>query len=85
MNLSAALVVNGIIALVLVEFVLLGLYRAVRKQGMRLNELCAFLGAGLGLLLALRVIVANGSFALLALALVFALVMHLWHVRQRWH
>ena len=81
---DVALIVDGIIGLVLLELAALGGYQLLRRRGMPFPEVVSFLGAGLGLLVALRVLIANGSIVLLAGALLVSLVMHLWHVRQRW-
>ena len=77
-------IVDAIIVLVLVEMVAMLLYRRQRQRGMPVSEVISFLGAGAGLLLALRVLVSDGPFAVFALAMLLSLVMHLWHVKQRW-
>lgn len=77
-------IVDAIIVLVAIEMVAMLLYRRHRKRGMPTPEVISFLGAGAGLLVALRVLVTDGSFAVFALAMLVSLVMHLWHVKQRW-
>ena len=59
-------------------------YRQLKRRGMPRNEVISFLGAGVGLMLALRVLVSNGPFLLFGVAMLFSLAMHLWHIRQRW-
>jgi len=77
-------IVDAIIVLVALEMVALLLYRRRRNRGMPVPEVISFLGAGAGLLLALRVLVTDGPFAVFALAMLVALVMQVWHVKQRW-
>ena len=81
---NVALIVDGIIVLVLLELAALWCYRSFTRRGMPLAEAISFLGAGLGLLIALRVLLTNGPLILLGSALFASLLMQLWHVRQRW-
>jgi hypothetical protein len=82
--LDASTIVDGIIVLVIVELLVLGAYQRVWRRGMPLPELFSFLGAGLGLLVAVRILIANGSLVLFAGMLLLSGLFHLWHVRQRW-
>ena len=79
-----SLFVDTIIAMVLVEMIAFYLYRLILKRGMPSNEIVSFLGAGMGLLLAFRVLLRKGSMVWFMGAMLIALVFHLWHVRQRW-
>ena len=76
--------VDGIIALVILEAVGLLAFRRARGRGMPSREIISFLGAGAGLLIALRVLISDGRFVWFAAAMLVSLVMHLWHVKQRW-
>ena len=76
--------VDAIIALVLLEGVGLALYRRAKGRGMPGPEILSFLGAGAGLLIALRVLISDGAFVWFACAMLVSLGMHVWHVRQRW-
>lgn len=82
MNTTA--LVDGILVLLCLELCGLLLWRRVRHSGMPTRELVSFLGAGGGLLLALRALVRGAPFIWFAAAMLLALLMHLWHVRQRW-
>lgn len=66
------------------EIVLLAVNRRLRGVGLRSRELVAFLGAGLFMLVGLRVMIAGGPFVAFAAAMLVSLGLHLWHVRQRW-
>lgn len=79
-----ARIVDAILVLVAIEMVGMVWYRRRRKRGMPTPEVISFLGAGAGLLIALRVLVADGSFAAFGCAMLVSLGMHLWHVKQRW-
>jgi hypothetical protein len=74
-----------VIATLVAELVGLAAYRAATGRGLRPTELAAFLGAGLAMALALRVGVAGGRAEWFAAAMAASLVLHLWHVAQRWH
>ena len=63
--------------------VLIGL-RTFTKRGVHTRELIAFLGAGLSLLLAVRLAMAGASVAQLAAPLLAALGLHVWLLAQRW-
>ena len=72
---------------VLAEAAALVAYRRRTGRGMRASEVASFLGAGLALLLAMRVLAAGaggvwgrGAFAA---AMAAALGCHAWHVAQR--
>jgi K+ transporter len=77
-------IVDAIIVMVAIEMIAMLLYRRQTHRGMPASEVISFLGAGAGLLLALRVWVADGPFVGFASAMLLALVMHVWHVKQRW-
>lgn len=81
---STARLVDIIIALVVLEMIALCTYRVVKHRGMRVSEVISFLGAGIGLMLALRVLISGGRFALFATAMLAAGIFHVWHVKQRW-
>ena len=76
---------DAVIALLVAELVGLAAYRAATGRGMRPTELTAFLGAGLAMVVALRVSVGGGRAELFAAAMATSLVLHVWHVAQRWH
>jgi len=75
---------DAIIAATVVEAALLVAYRAMTGRGMRVREVVSFLGAGVALLAAIRVVARGGSPALFGFAMLWALGLHLWHVAQRW-
>ena len=72
---------------VLVEAAALVAYRRRTGRGMRASEVASFLGAGLALLLAMRVLAAGAGGArgrgAFAAAMAAALACHVWHVAQR--
>lgn len=76
--------VDAIIVLVVLEAIGLMVFRRVNGRGMPPREVVSFLGAGAGLLIALRVLISDGPFVWFAAAMLVSLAMHLWHVRQRW-
>ncbi|MEO7359295.1 MAG: hypothetical protein ABI120_03130 [Gemmatimonadaceae bacterium] len=76
--------VDAIIALVMIEGIGLAVFRLANGRGMPTREVVSFLGAGAGLLVALRVLISDGSFLWFAAAMLVSLVLHLWHVKQRW-
>jgi hypothetical protein len=85
--LASPRLVDVIIVAVLVEGIALALLRRRWQRGMPVREVASFLGAGLALLVALRVsmpALGAGSRPLFAAAMGVALVCHLWHVAQRW-
>lgn len=77
-------VVDAIIVLVILEMVALIAFRRRTLRGMPGNEVVSFLGAGAGLMIALRVLLSDGALPLFAAAMLFSLAMHVWHVKQRW-
>lgn len=77
-------VVDAIIVLVMVEMVALISFRRAARRGMPRSEVVSFLGAGAGLMIALRVLLSDGALVLFAAAMLFSLAMHVWHVKQRW-
>ena len=79
-----AFIIDGIIVLLLLEMIVLTVYRSVRGRGLRPSELASFLGAGLALLLGLRVIATEGSFVHFGAVMLAAFGLHVWHVVQRW-
>lgn len=76
--------VDAIIVLVVLEGMGLVVFRRANGRGMPPLEVVSFLGAGAGLLIALRVLISDGSLLWFAAAMLVSLVMHLWHVKQRW-
>ena len=72
------------IVLVVVELAALVLYRALRHRGMRTGELIAFLGAGMAMLIAMRVTATGGGAAGFIIAMTASLVLQSWHIAQRW-
>ncbi|MEO8334457.1 MAG: hypothetical protein ABI664_05765 [bacterium] len=80
----SARIIDVIIVLLVVELVALVTGRALRRRGMPIAELIAFLGAGLSMLIAVRIVAMGGPFPAFALAMLASLFLHLWHVRQRW-
>ncbi len=77
-------IIDVIIALLALEMTVLIAGRALRGRGMPIAELLAFLGAGLSMLVALRIVARGGPFGAFALAMLLSLFLHMWHVRQRW-
>ena len=73
-----------VIALTVVEGAVLAAYRAVTGRGLPHRELAAFLGAGLALMLAMRLAAGGGPRLAIAAAMLAALALHLWLVAQRW-
>lgn len=77
-----------IIAGVVLEGVLLCLYRRRTGRGVPVPEVLTFLGAGLALLVAARTAVAptaSGAQTLgFAAAMGAGLACHVWHLAQRW-
>jgi len=76
--------VDAIFVLVILEGIGLTMFRRANGRGMPAQEVVSFLGAGAGLLIALRVLISDGSFVWFAAAMLVSLAMHLWHVKQRW-
>ena len=81
---DAARLLDLAIAVTLVEGMALAAWRAATGRGMPHRELVAFLGAGLALLVAVRLVTERAPLVALGAALVAALVLHLWLVAQRW-
>ena len=77
-------IIDVIIVLLVLEMAALIAGRALRRRGMPVAELLAFLGAGLAMLVALRIVATDGPFLAFAFAMLVSLSLHLWHVRQRW-
>jgi hypothetical protein len=75
---------DAVIALVVAEAIALGVYRSTTGRGMPPSEVVAFLGAGLAMVVGLRLWVAGASAAAFAGAMGVSLVLHVWHVAQRW-
>ncbi|MGZ8470296.1 MAG: hypothetical protein ACXW61_11970 [Gemmatirosa sp.] len=73
-----------VIALTVDEGAVLAAYRAVTGRGLPHRELAAFLGAGLALLVAMRLATGGAPRAAFAAAMLTALALHLWLVAQRW-
>ena len=78
--LRSPLVLDVIIGAVLVEGIGLALFRARTGRGMPISESIAFLGAGLGLLAAMRL---RASALAFAAAMLVGLVCHLWFIWLR--
>lgn len=76
--------IDAIIVLVILEAIGLTVFRRANGRGMPTREIVSFLGAGAGLLIAFRVLISDGSFMWFAVAMLVSLVMHFWHVKQRW-
>lgn len=76
--------IDAIIVLVVLEAIGLVVFRRANGRGMPPREVVSFLGAGAGLLIALRVLISDGSFVWFAAAMLVSLAMHVWHVKQRW-
>jgi hypothetical protein len=76
--------IDVMISVLVLEIAVLALNRVVRGTGIASAELIAFLGAGLSMLVGVRVMAGGGSLAAFAAAMLLSLVLHLWHVRQRW-
>ena len=77
-------IADGIIALVLIEGVVLLAYRRRTGRGVPSGEIASFLGAGLALLVALRLVASGAGMAALAGVLLAALLLHIWHLAGRW-
>lgn len=77
-------IIDAIIGALVLEIVALAVYRLVRGTGLASGELIAFLGAGLSMLIGLRIVADGGSFAAFAAVMLISLMLHLWHVTQRW-
>ena len=84
MSLSTRLI-DAIIAGVVSEGLVLAAYRGFTGRGVRISELATFLGAGLALLVALRLTLSGASWVAGAGALFAALALHVWHVAQHWN
>ena len=84
MSLSTRLI-DAIIAGVVIEGVALVAYRGFTGRGVRISELATFLGAGLALLVALRLALSGAPRAAGGGALLAALALHVWHVVQHWN
>lgn len=69
--------------LILVEMLVLSIYRARTGRGMVHGEIGSFLGSGLALFLALAAM-ARGNYTAVLATLVIALGFHLWDLYQRW-
>ena len=76
--------IDGIILVLALEMTSLAIYRTARGSGLRAPELVSFLGAGLSMLVALRVLASGGPFIAFAASMLLSLLLHIWHVRQRW-
>ncbi|MGA2552179.1 MAG: hypothetical protein ABSF50_18690 [Burkholderiaceae bacterium] len=76
--------IDAIVVMVLAEGALLGLWRLCSGTGVPLGQLWPNLCAGLGLLLALRTVVAGGAWHWVAFWLAASLLAHLTDLRARW-
>jgi hypothetical protein len=77
--------IDAIIAGVVIEGVALAAYRGLTGRGVRIPEAVTFLGAGLALLIALRLALSGAPRAAGGGALLAALELHVWHVAQHWN
>lgn len=77
-------VVDLILLLVLLEAVLLALYRRRSGRGPAFRRLLPNLLSGAALLLAVRLALVQSQWTWVATALLLALVAHLADLRQRW-
>jgi hypothetical protein len=77
---QSSVVLDVIIGAALAEGVGLAVFRARTGRGMPMGETVAFLGAGIGLLVAMRV---RGSAPAFAAAMLVSLVCNLWFIWQR--
>ena len=80
----SARIIDAIIVLLVLEMAALITGRVLGRRGMPVAELIAFLGAGLSMLVALRIATAGGPFLFFGAAMLVSLSLHLLHVRQRW-
>ncbi len=76
-------VIEGILGLVLLEIVGLTILRNRWKIGIPSPELLVSIGAGVGLLLALRAALVGAAWPNIALWLIVALVAHVWDLGIR--
>ena len=67
-----------------VETIALIAIRRFARRGVPTRELVAFLGAGLSLLIAVRLAMGGASIAVLATPMLAALALHIWLLTQRW-
>ena len=84
MTADVVVLVDLVIAATLVEGAALAAYRATTGRGVAARELLAFLGAGLSLLVAMRLVATQAPLAAFAVVMLAALALHLWLVAQRW-
>ncbi|HEY1314668.1 MAG TPA: hypothetical protein VGE92_12360 [Steroidobacteraceae bacterium] len=77
-------VIDGILGLMLMEFIGLVLLGRQSRRGLPASQLTFSLGAGAALLLALRAALLGASWPRIALWLLAALVAHLSDLRLRW-
>ena len=77
-------IVDAIIALVVVEGIVLGVWRALTGGGLPVAETLANLSSGAALLLALRMAIAGGLSASVLAFLSVALIAHVADLASRW-
>jgi hypothetical protein len=77
-------IVDIMIAFVIIEVVVLLVYRRVRGRGVAPYSLLVNIGAGGSLMLALRAVMSDASWAAVAACLVSSLVFHSLDIVDRW-
>lgn len=77
-------VIDGILGLMLIEFIGLSVLRRHSRRGIPAIELAISLGAGAALLLALRAALLSESWRQISVCLMAAFVAHLFDLRLRW-
>jgi hypothetical protein len=77
-------IVDFVLVLVAVEAVGLAVLYRRSGRGIAPGALVGFLGAGVALMLALRVALVGGWWGYVALFLLVAGVAHVWDLRSRW-
>jgi hypothetical protein len=81
---ASARIVDFIVALMLFELAILAFVRSRRHRGIVATELAVSLGAGMGLLLALRAALRGLSWQHVATWLIVALIAHVLYLTLRW-
>jgi hypothetical protein len=81
---SSGRIIDAIIAFMVIEVVVLVMMRRKTRRGLSSYALLVNLGAGLALLLSLRVALTDLRWQLIAMWLFVALVAHLLDLRERW-
>jgi hypothetical protein len=81
---SSGIIVEGILALMLVEGIVLLLLRASRRRGLTPLEVLSTLSAGAALMLALRAALIGSGWPMIAAWLLAALIAHGGDLALRW-